>query len=256
MPLSDAHLQKEKWPFIVRAYENLRSTSDEAKSLARSGAPHGTVVWAKSQSAGRGRNGRVWLSPEGNLYVSIVLWPKASVARTLEIGFVAAISVAETVEMLLPPRCLVALKWPNDVLVNGAKIAGILLECEPSDHAVPWVVLGIGINIAVAPENLSYPVTSLSLSGIGGIMPQEVLLILLTALTRWLTVWERSGFSPVRHAWLRRARRLERLIEVRFGEELILGRAVDLDCTGALIIETPERRRHIIAGEVMLHAES
>jgi BirA family biotin operon repressor/biotin-[acetyl-CoA-carboxylase] ligase len=177
------------------------------------------------------------------------------VARTLEIGFVAAISVAETVEMLLPPGFLVALKWPNDVLVNGAKIAGILLECEPSDHTVPWVVLGIGINISVAPSDLPYSVTALSSSRVGSIMPQEVLPILLEALRRWLTIWDTLGFSPVRHAWLRRARRLGPLIQVRIGEDLISGRAVDLDCTGALIIETPERRRHIIAGEVMVHGE-
>ena len=114
--------------FDVRHYDSIGSTNDEAMRLAREGAVHGTVVHADEQTAGRGRLSRRWLSPPGNLYLSIVLRPDVPAARSAEIGLVAALAVADAVDALLPQQVRATLKWPNDVLVRDGKIAGILLE--------------------------------------------------------------------------------------------------------------------------------
>src|SRR3954468_19309176 len=113
--------------FTVRHYDSIGSTNDEARRLAKEGAPHGTVVHADEQTAGRGRLMRTWFSPPGNLYMSILLRLDIPAPRLSELSFVASLAVAQTVEALLPKRLRPVLKWPNDVLVEDAKICGILL---------------------------------------------------------------------------------------------------------------------------------
>ncbi len=140
--------------FDVRLLDSVGSTSDEALRLAREGAPHGTVVTAREQTAGRGRVGRAWASPPGNLYLSVLLRLDLPVARIAELSFVAALAVAETVDAFVAGRA--SLKWPNDVLIDGAKVAGILIE-----QADGVAVIGIGVNVAHCPSGLAYPVTSL-----------------------------------------------------------------------------------------------
>src|SRR5271165_702081 len=130
--------------------------------LAREGAAHGTVVHADGQTAGRGRLSRRWLSPPGNLYLSIILRPDVPPARVAEIGFVAALAVADAVDALVPRHVRAALKWPNDVLVNDGKIAGILME-----QADDTVILGIGLDVLQAPSGVSHKVSTIV--GCGGI---------------------------------------------------------------------------------------
>jgi len=146
--------------FDVRHYDSIGSTNDEALRLARGGAAHGTVVHADEQIAGRGRLARRWQSPPGNLYVSIVLRLNLPAARCAEIGFVAALAVADAVETLLPNQLRTTLKWPNDVLLRGGKISGILLE--NIDDAL---IVGIGINVLRAPGDVAYKVTTIVDSG-------------------------------------------------------------------------------------------
>ena len=124
-------------------HEELGSTSDEARRLAQANAPHGTVVAARRQTAGRGRQGRVWVSPAGNLHASFLLRPGVAAVRVPEIGFVAALAVAETVDAVLPAGPAATLKWPNDVQLAGAKVAGLLVELV-EDGAV---IVGIGVNV-------------------------------------------------------------------------------------------------------------
>src|ERR1700727_2136985 len=137
--------------FNVQHHERLESTNDEARQLAAAGAPHGTVVHADEQSAGRGRFGRTWYSPPGNLYLSVLLRLDRPPERTPELSFVAAITVADAVDALLPKQSRATLKWPNDVLVNDGKIAGILLE-----NADGAQIVGIGLNVLEAPRNPPY----------------------------------------------------------------------------------------------------
>ena len=149
----------------LRHYPTLTSTNDEARRLARAGAPGGTpdciVVWSDAQTAGRGRQGRVWSSPPGNMYLTALLRPDKRLADLPQMSFVTAIAVAETVACFAP-NADITLKWPNDVLVGGAKIAGILLETEiaatTSDTAL---LVGCGLNVSFAPEDARYGATHL-----------------------------------------------------------------------------------------------
>ena len=235
---------------MVHARDIVDSTSDDAKALAAAGAPDGSVVWAREQSAGRGRYTRQWLSPPGNLYMSVVLRPAIASARTAELGFVAALAVAETVEAFLPSGPPARLKWPNDVLVNGRKISGILLEGQFTGAELAWVIAGIGINVAGAPDNPAYPATSLAACGSGDVAARDVLETLLARLGAWRSLWQEQGFAPVRTAWMARAARMGEEVTVRIGAEPLSGRFRGIDHDGALLLETPRGTRRITAGEV------
>ncbi|MEC7571593.1 MAG: biotin--[acetyl-CoA-carboxylase] ligase, partial [Pseudomonadota bacterium] len=141
------------------------STNSEASRLLAAGADHGLVVRADCQSAGRGRRGRTWVSPPGNLYCSLLARPPISAPAPLAtLTFVAALAVHQLVRAALPAARTVALKWPNDVLVDGAKVSGILLEGQHGG-AGPAVIIGVGINLASHPAGAPYAVTDLAAGG-------------------------------------------------------------------------------------------
>jgi BirA family biotin operon repressor/biotin-[acetyl-CoA-carboxylase] ligase len=232
--------------FDVRHHPSIASTNDEAARLALEGAAHGTVVHADAQTAGRGRFSRRWSSPPGNLYVSIVLRLDVTPTRRTEIGFVAALAVADAVEALLPRRTRATLKWPNDVLVRGGKIAGILLE-----DANDALVLGIGLNVLQAPTGVSYNVSTIV--GCGGLATVDgTRSKLLAALSDWLMVWQQDGFAAIRGAWLARAHPQGAPLSVHIADRYIAGKFAGLDVDGALLLDTPEGRARIVAGDVSL----
>ena len=235
--------------FSVRHHALLDSTNEEAKRLAERGCPHGTVVRADEQTAGHGRFGRPWHSPKGNLLVSVLLRPEVPAIRSAELGFVSAVVVADCVAGLLPQGRLIELKWPNDVLVDGAKVAGILAEAQSAGEALAWVVLGVGLNLAHAPTGTPYPATSLSAHGATA-TPEHGLQAFLTHLAHWLPRWENEGFAPVRDAWLARARGLGSAMTVTLGGRRERGLFRGLDVDGALILDTGDGARRITAGEV------
>lgn len=237
-------------PFTAVLRDTVGSTSDEAKALASAGAAHGTLVWAQEQTAGRGRLDRQWQSPRGNLYTSCILRPDVTPARAAELGFVAALAMAETVRALLPATVPVALKWPNDVLVDGGKVAGILLEAQSGPRgAIDWLVLGMGINVVAAPTDTPY--RAVALQPLGAVADAKLVLELLYgALAERLDDWQRSGFAGIRARWLALARGLGQPIEIRQGTETVEGRFVDLDPDGALVLETLDGRRRITTGDV------
>jgi BirA family transcriptional regulator, biotin operon repressor / biotin---[acetyl-CoA-carboxylase] ligase len=232
--------------FEVRHYERLGSTNDEARRLAASGAAHGTVVHADEQTAGRGRLARRWFSPPGNLYVSIVLRPQSPATRSTELSFVAALAVADAVDALLPSHTRASFKWPNDVLVRDGKIAGILLE-QDGDA----VILGIGVNVLHAPQGLSYKVSTIV--GSGGLATVDgTRQRLLKALGDWLGVWQLEGFAPVRVAWLARAHPPGTTLGVALADRFITGGFAGIDTDGALLLDTPQGRGRIVAGDVQI----
>jgi len=157
--------------------------------------------------------------------------------------------VAETVEAFLPAGPPVRLKWPNDVLVNGGKIAGILLEGQFSGMDIAWVVAGIGINVTGAPDNPAYPATSLAALGASA-AARDVLEQLLARLGAWLERWRDNGFAAVRDGWMARAARLGEPVTMRIGTEKLEGHFRGIDHDGALLLETPQGTRRITAGEV------
>lgn len=228
--------------FELRAHDILPSTNEEAKRLAGAGAPHGTVVWARSQSAGRGRRGRSWASPAGNLYASFLLRPSIPVDRATQAGFVAALALAETAEALLPEGRTVLCKWPNDILIDGAKVAGILLESSlGAGGGLDWLVVGCGLNCASHPADSRWPATDLETAGAGGRPVASVLEELTAAMDRWHGVWQRDGFAPVRTAWLDRGHGVgETVCLIQGGHESnteLTGRFAGLGEDGALLLD-------------------
>ncbi len=237
--------------FRLHHFETLGSTNDEAKALARAGAPEGTLVWAGEQTAGRGRRGRTWLSPRGNLYLSLVLRPAGAPAGAAQLGFVAALGLGDALALLTGPAMELRYKWPNDLLVNGRKLAGILLESEnAASDRVDFVVAGIGVNIIAAPEDVEFPATSLAAEGVIGITPAVLLGGFVRHFDIWARRWREAGFAPVRAAWLARASGLGERVRVRLERSTLFGRFLDLDADGALVLEGEEGRRRIAAGEV------
>jgi len=237
--------------FHLRHYASVGSTNDAAKTLARAGAPDRTLVWADEQTAGRGRRGRFWLSPPGNLYLSLVLRPECPAARAAQLGFVAALGLGAALTPLVGPALQLRYKWPNDLLANGRKLAGILLESETrASDRVDFVVMGIGVNIAAAPGNVEFPATSLIAQGIAGVTPEEVLEGFTRHFADWARRWREEGFAPVRTAWLMSASGLGESIRVRLDSGTLVGRFRDLDADGALVLDAPEGSRRIAAGDV------
>ncbi len=236
---------------VTRA--TVTSTNDEARALAEAGAEDGTLVWAREQSAGRGRQGGVWASPPGNLYFSLVLRPDRTLAEAAQLGFIAALAVGEAVGSVGPPLLEITYKWPNDVLLNERKCAGILLESKSTpEGALDFLILGIGVNVASYPEDTDFPATSLHFEG----TPPDVSEVdLLEAFSRhflsWVNGWLDDGFVRVRRAWLNHAHRLGEEIEVRLPKETLAGTFKDMDAHGVLILELPGGEvRRISAGDV------
>ncbi len=240
------------------------STNDDAKRLAAEGAPEGTLIWADAQTSGRGRRGRAWQSPAGNLYLSIILRPAAPVAKVGQLGFAAALAIAETVATLLPDDRQIACKWPNDVLIGGRKVAGLLLETDMRpDGTAEWVVLGVGINVAHYPTAVEFPATSLAGEGAQANVA-DVLRGFAGHFLTWYEAWRAHGFAPVREAWLRRVAGLGGPISVRLEDRTLAGIFTGLDEEGALLLHsahsgdagqgTDPRPLRVTAGDVFFPA--
>lgn len=237
--------------YQLLCYDTIGSTNDEAKRLARDGAPEKTVVWAREQTAGRGRRGRAWLSPRGNLALSLILRPRCAPAPAAQLGFVAALALAEALDPSLPPTTALRFKWPNDVLADGRKLAGILLESETGAAGrLDFVVIGVGANLAAAPAAVEFPATSLAEHGVGPPAPGDILAGFVQAFEHWARRWRDEGFLPVRAAWLARAVALGETIRVRLAGGSFDGRFLDVDEDGALLVEAAGGARRIAAGEV------
>ena len=234
--------------FVVQHHAELASTMDAARAGARDGAPDGTVVVARRQTRGRGRHGRDWFSPEGNLYASILLRPGRPPARLTELGFIVALAAADAVDAVLAGG-RARLKWPNDVLIDGAKVAGILVEIIEDNAAV----IGIGVNIAQAPEATLYPVTCLRNAGATASC-EAVLTHLLAALEQHLAHWAEHGFARSRAAWLARGPAPGDVVRVRIGTRIDAGRFAGLDADGALLLAEDGATRRVVAGDVVAAA--
>jgi len=230
--------------FRVTHHERIGSTNDEARRLAAEGAPHGTVIHADEQIAGRGRLTHTWYSPPGNLYLSVLLRTGLPASRCSELSFLTALAVADTVEALLPRRIRAMLKWPNDVLVAGGKIAGILLE-----QVEDATIIGIGLNVLQAPANLAYKATTiLAHGGIASVDGARD--ILLERLERHLDTWMADGFPAIREQWLGRTYPIGAAIRANVGGRAIAGDFAGLDLGGALLLDTGGERCRVVAGEV------
>jgi BirA family transcriptional regulator, biotin operon repressor / biotin---[acetyl-CoA-carboxylase] ligase len=224
--------------------------STNVEALAR-GQDDRLWITAREQSAGRGRRGRAWASPAGNLYASLVLVDPAEPRRAADLCFVAALALSDAVVAAAPRAAAsMALKWPNDVLVNGAKLAGILVEGAHAGERFS-AVIGCGVNIVSHPGGTPYPATHLSATDTT--VNVEIFFAALSdSFAKRLELWQRgAGFAEIRKAWLARAAGIGRRIVVRLPSGDVDGTFESLDSEGALIlIEDGGQRRAVSAGEI------
>jgi BirA family biotin operon repressor/biotin-[acetyl-CoA-carboxylase] ligase len=234
------------WPsgYGRKDYAELDSTNEEARRLAEAGDVGPLWISAARQTAGRGRRGRAWETGESNLAATLLLRPEAPPSVIGQLSFAAALAVAETVAHFAP-HAAVTVKWPNDVLADGKKIAGILLE---AGHG--WLAIGIGINLAHHPDGTDFPATSLPQLGIAPPSCDEALTVLAARFARWYDAWMGHGFDVLRTAWLARASGLGAPITARLPHETRAGLFEGIDASGALLLNEQGHVRAITAGEV------
>ena len=237
----------------IEHHRSIGSTNDEAMRRAREGHGGGLWVSADEQTGGRGRNGRVWSSPPGNLYASLLLINPAPVPRLPELGFVAGVALACALREALGGDRRLQIKWPNDMLFEGAKLAGLMLEGTQLPDSRFACVIGMGVNCATYPENLAYPATSLSEIAGRNVPAPEILARLASAMNHWLGLYAQGrNFAAIRRQWLEMAAGLDRPIEISQGDSHISGIFSTIDALGRLIILTSDGPQTIAAGDVFL----
>ena len=220
------------------------------------GAAEGTVVLADAQRRGKGRLGREWASPSGvNLYCSVILRPEILPVEAFELTFLSAVAVARTIERTtnLQPQ----IKWPNDILVNGCKVAGLLNEMNAETEKVHFVILGIGVNINMCrdqfPADLRHPASSLLLESGTSVNRTGFVRELLVNLDGLYDTYLREGYAPVRAEWLDRCHMLGRTVSVVQHREPLVGRVSGIDDSGALLVTVADgRTERILSGDVVL----
>lgn len=238
---------------VVVELGSVGSTNGEALRLAAtvdSGAPLADWVTATRQTRGRGRHGRHWHSPPGNLYATRLLRTPLPVQKIVELTLVAGIAVHDTVNGLLNGAAALELKWPNDLLADGAKIAGILIQTEPG-RTQTAVAIGIGINVKSSPPGGPASTSTGALGWRGD--RAQVFNALATSLDEWIGVWSKgSGFDAIRDAWAARSKPVGSRVRVRLPGETVHGTVDGLDPTGALLLRMADGAiRKITTGDVL-----
>lgn len=236
-------------------FPTIDSTNTYTAGLAREGAPEGTTVIADSQSGGKGRLGRSWVSPPGvNLYLSVLLRPPVSAAVAPQLNLLAAIAVADAIRETTPLSP--AIKWPNDILVAEKKVCGILAEMQTDTSGLQAVILGIGVNInappSAFPEELRDKASSLLIAS--GQTTDRALFTasLLTHLEKSYVLWLQEGFSTLRARWERYATHtLGKRISVAVPEGTVVGMVLGLDTDGGLLVRDDKGKQHrLLVGDV------
>lgn len=245
-------LTPEPWPHGVglATFDEIDSTQSEARRRLTAGENGPAWIVAKRQTAGHGRRGRAWTSPNGNLAGTWFGRPDIAISAAPQVSFVAALAVHDLVDRYVPGRC--ALKWPNDPLIDGAKVSGILPDsASRADGRLDWLMVGIGVNLAIAPTDTPYPATSIAAATGVAPDPDVALTILANAWDRRFAEWREMGFTATRRAWLDRAFGLGKPLIVHLADETFAATFEGLDDSGALIAGLPEGRRRLVsAGDV------
>ena len=234
--------------------ETIDSTNAEARRRAKAGEPGPLWIWSARQSQGRGRGGREWVSHHGNLFASLLIGVNCPIRVAGQLALVAGIIAYDTIAKLIAyeGRSELLLKWPNDILLSGEKLAGMSLENVGStmeNRSV--VVIGTGINLASHPEDLPQPAVSLAAYGMT-VTPADALEVLAATTHEWMTRWgEGSCFPSIRRAWLDRAGPTGRSLRVQVNGEEMEGTYAGLDTDGALRFRAADGVEHrIMAGDV------
>ena len=234
-------------------HDRVGSTNEEALVLARGGARGPLWVTAAQQTAGRGRRGRTWVSEPGNLYASLLLADPSPPAHFPELSFVAALALHDAIAGRVPGLAArLALKWPNDLLIDRNKFAGILVEGEGSS-----VVIGLGVNCVHHPDGTDFPATDLAAAGVRA-SPETLFPPLSAAMVARLAQWDRgAGFAAVRTDWLARAAGVGKSIRVRTGQGELSGEFQSVDAAGRMVLRLADgSMQAIAAGDVLPAARS
>ncbi|WP_353270260.1 biotin--[acetyl-CoA-carboxylase] ligase [Wolbachia endosymbiont (group A) of Myopa testacea] len=215
--------------FHIHHYKEVSSTNEEALDLIERGISNETIIIADKQTEGRGRTGKSWISPEGNLYVSLIINQETDVSKLTELTFVTALAVGNTLLSFMNDSNI-QYKWPNDVLVDSKKISGILLERKSNSN---WLIIGIGINVNHAPlpgttciSNYDESVSNMDLS-------KELIINFNKLRKQWLF----DGFYAIREMWLKKAFKMNEQISVKLADKLYEGIFADIDKSGKLVLQ-------------------
>jgi BirA family biotin operon repressor/biotin-[acetyl-CoA-carboxylase] ligase len=236
-------------PPIV-AYDEIDSTNLEARRRVEAGERGPLWITAGVQTAGRGRQGRAWQTVSGNLAATFLTTTRRPPLEAAQIAFVAALAVADLADAYVP-AALVSLKWPNDTLVAGRKLSGVLVESGVAAGAL-WLAVGIGVNLSHAPSDVARPATAMAdHMRAPPPRPLEALQVLAASLKRWHDLWDADGFAPIAQAWTARAHGIGQPCVARLAAETVEGVAEGLDPDGALRLRTADGAvRRITAGDV------
>ncbi len=235
--------------FTIHHYQELESTNQTAFALADlRKISAGEIILADKQSKGRGRNQRNWASPQGNLYFSLVLQPKVAVSQVTQLSFIGILALKIAIEKNLTNK--VKVKWPNDLIINDKKCAGLLLESKISQQNVEFVVMGIGVNIVSNPDDVIFPATNLKDFSLD-VSTKELLENFLNEFDLLYQNWLNFGFFAIRKLWLQSAWRLHEEITVKTNEKAITGIFSDLDGEGNLMLKTGSTLNTICLGDVI-----
>jgi BirA family biotin operon repressor/biotin-[acetyl-CoA-carboxylase] ligase len=250
-----ASAKAASYRLIVR--DSVGSTNEEAMRLARDGDPGRLWLVAREQLQGRGRRGRTWSSPRGNLYASLLLIDAAPSEHLPELGFVAGVALVRALRDILGSDPRLGLKWPNDILFEGAKLSGILLESSLLSSGRTACVAGFGVNCRSHPATLPYAATDLTTIGTILDAPEDVLPRLSDTMTEMLQVWAGgAGFAEIRTRWLKSALGLGEPIRIALGTTHLSGVFESIDSRGRLILRQGINTRAIEAGDVFLPSRS
>jgi len=223
------------------------STQDIVRGLADNGEPEGLAVQTMQQTSGRGRHGNQWVSPMGNLYLSVLVRPSCKADKAGQMAFVVALALSDAIDEIMEEGHSKTLKWPNDILIDGKKVSGILLESKIDKHGrVDYLIIGTGVNIFAPPEGAI---------GLDPIKKERLAIngfrdIYLEKLSARYTQWQEQGFAEIRDAWLKQAHGLGKAMRIRLPEATYSGIFRGIDENGTLIAEIDGHIKNFTAGEV------
>jgi len=252
--------------YHLLSFDSLDSTNEEAKRLARGGGHHGAVIWAKSQTDGKGRLGRNWVSLEGNLFVSILLQPEKPLEEFSQLSFVAAVAAIEALAAVVPQSSSLQCKWPNDILLNDRKLGGILLESFRTEEEKHWAVVGVGINVDSYPPafaeakplqlragrpHTQFPAICLKEAGVELVSAKIILSRFIHHFIERYNQWNVKGFAAIRKQWLNAAWGLDKRICAHLPQGNIEGVCLGIDADGSLTLKLDNgRKQQVHAADV------
>lgn len=241
--------------FKIECLETIDSTSEEIKRRLNKipETPEYLVVWALNQTQGKGRRGKVWVSDEGNLFFSVLLRPQCLISYAAQINFVACLALRDA---LLPYKVDPQFKWPNDVMVDQAKIAGILLESDAGfDANVNWLIMGIGVNLKSSPSHAPYKTTSLYEASGTLYAPQKILEDFLIAFDKRYKNWQETGLSDLRDEWIKSSIYQKGDKITIQSDKPIIGYFEDLTEKGAILLRSIDKDKQLMtinAGDIVM----